>query len=91
LAANIHTSDRVSFSKIKKVVDYPDLLEVQIKSFKEFMQLDTPPEKRAGEGLAKVFQENFPISDARENFVLEFLDYYIIRLNTISRNAKRGD
>jgi DNA-directed RNA polymerase subunit beta len=77
LAANIYTSDRISFSKIKKVVDYPDLLEVQIKSFKEFMQLDTPPEKRAGEGLAKVFQENFPITDARENFVLEFLDYYI--------------
>jgi DNA-directed RNA polymerase subunit beta len=77
LAANIHTSDRISFSKIKKVVDYPDLLEVQIKSFKEFMQLDTPPEKRSGEGLHKVFQENFPITDARENFVLEFQDYYI--------------
>ena len=77
MAANIHTSDRISFSKIKKVVDYPDLLEVQIKSFKEFMQLDTPPEKRSGEGLHKVFQENFPITDARENFVLEFQDYYI--------------
>jgi DNA-directed RNA polymerase subunit beta len=58
-------------------VDYPDLLEIQIKSFKEFMQLETPPDKREIEGLHKVFQENFPISDARENFVLEFLDYYI--------------
>ena len=75
--ANIFESDRISFSKIKKVIDYPDLLEVQIKSFKEFMQLDTPPEDRKDEGLFKVFQENFPITDARENFVLEFMDYYI--------------
>lgn len=59
------------------MIEYPDLLEVQLKSFMEFMQLDTPPEKRTDEGLHKVFQENFPITDARENFVLEFLDYYI--------------
>jgi DNA-directed RNA polymerase subunit beta len=77
LAANIYTSNRISFSQIKKVIDYPDLLEVQLKSFREFMQLDTPPEKRKEEGLHKMFQENFPITDARENFVLEFLDYYI--------------
>ncbi|MFN8396111.1 MAG: DNA-directed RNA polymerase subunit beta [Bacteroidia bacterium] len=77
MAANIYTSNRISFSKIKKVIDYPDLLEVQLKSFREFMQLDTPPEKRKEEGLHKMFQENFPITDARENFVLEFLDYYI--------------
>ena len=75
--ANIYTSQRTTFSKIGKVIEYPDLLEVQLKSFMEFMQLDTPPEKRKEEGLAKVFNENFPISDARENFVLEFLDYYI--------------
>jgi DNA-directed RNA polymerase subunit beta len=77
MLANIHTNDRISFSKVKHQVDYPDLLEIQIKSFKEFMQLETPPDKREIEGLHKVFQENFPISDARENFVLEFLDYYI--------------
>ncbi|MCB9230466.1 MAG: DNA-directed RNA polymerase subunit beta [Bacteroidia bacterium] len=75
--ANIYKSERISFSRIKKVIDYPDLLEVQIKSFQEFMQLDTPMDKRKSEGLYKVFQENFPITDARENFVLEFLDYYI--------------
>ncbi|TAE48158.1 MAG: DNA-directed RNA polymerase subunit beta [Bacteroidetes bacterium] len=68
---------RISFSKIKKVIEYPDFLEVQLHSFKEFMQVDTPADKRKEEGLYKVFKENFPIMDARENFVLEFLDYYI--------------
>ena len=58
-------------------MEYPDFLEVQLKSFHEFFQLDTPPENRKSEGLYKVFSENFPISDARNNFVLEFLDYYI--------------
>jgi len=75
--ANIHSSDRISFSRLKKSVVYPDLLEIQIKSFQEFLQLDTPPEKRNNEGLYKVFQENFPIMDARENFVLEFQDYSV--------------
>ncbi|MEO0468961.1 MAG: DNA-directed RNA polymerase subunit beta [Bacteroidota bacterium] len=68
---------RISFSQIHKVIDYPDFLEVQLKSFMDFMQVDTPPDKRREEGLYKVFKENFPITDARENFVLEFLDYYI--------------
>ena len=77
MAANVFRSDRHSFSRIKKVIDYPDFLEVQLKSFQEFMQLDTPTDKRNDEGLFKVFNENFPISDARENFVLEFMDYYI--------------
>jgi DNA-directed RNA polymerase subunit beta len=77
MLANIHKNDRISFSKLKKQFEYPDLLEIQIKSFKEFMQLETPPDKRTDEGLHKVFQENFPISDARENFILEFQDYYI--------------
>ena len=71
------TAKRVTFSKIKKVIDYPDFLEVQLKSFVDFMQVDTPQDKRKDEGLYKVFNENFPITDARENFVLEFLDYYI--------------
>ena len=56
---------------------YPDFLDVQLKSFRDFLQLDTPPEKRKKDGLYKVFAENFPIADTRNNFVLEFLDYYI--------------
>ncbi len=56
---------------------YPDFLEVQLKSFNDFLQLDTPPELRKNDGLYKVFAENFPIADTRNNFVLEFLDYYI--------------
>jgi len=70
-------NQRVNFASIKNPFDYPDFLEVQLKSFKDFLQLDTPPEKRKNEGLYKVFAENFPIADTRNNFVLEFLDYYI--------------
>lgn len=68
---------RVSFGKIKLSSAYPDLLEIQLKSFQEFFQLETTPENRINEGLYKVFQENFPITDARNIFVLEFLDYFI--------------
>ena len=68
---------RVNFSTVKNPLPYPDFLEVQLKSFQDFLQLDTPPEKRKNEGLFKVFAENFPIADTRNNFVLEFLDYYI--------------
>jgi DNA-directed RNA polymerase subunit beta len=68
---------RVNFASIISPIEYPDFLEVQLKSFQDFLQLDTPPEKRKNEGLYKVFTENFPIADTRNNFVLEFLDYYI--------------
>ena len=68
-------NQRVNFASIKN--SFPDFLEVQLKSFRDFLQLDTPPEKRKKEGLYKVFAENFPIADTRNNFVLEFLDYYI--------------
>ncbi len=68
---------RINFASIKNPLAYPDFLEVQLKSFQDFLQLDTPPEKRKNEGLYKVFAENFPIADTRNNFVLEFLDYYI--------------
>ena len=68
---------RVSFASVKTQMEYPDFLEVQLKSFKEFFQIDTPPEQRKNEGMYKVFSENFPIADTRNNFVLEFLDYYI--------------
>ncbi|MDE6276516.1 MAG: DNA-directed RNA polymerase subunit beta [Muribaculaceae bacterium] len=68
---------RINFATVKNPLPYPDFLEVQLKSFKDFLQLDTPPEKRTNEGLYEVFAENFPIADTRNNFNLEFLDYYI--------------
>ena len=70
-------NQRVNFATVKSPMPYPDFLDVQLKSFKDFLQLDTPPEKRKNDGLYKVFSENFPIADTRNNFVLEFLDYYI--------------
>ncbi len=70
-------NQRVNFASIKNPMPYPDFLEVQLKSFRDFLQLDTPPEMRKNDGLYKVFAENFPIADTRNNFVLEFLDYYI--------------
>ena len=69
--------NRVNFGKIKHLAETPDLLEVQIQSFKEFFQLETTPDKRNIEGLFKVFKENFPITDTRNIFMLEFLDYFI--------------
>jgi DNA-directed RNA polymerase subunit beta len=68
---------RINFASIKNQLEYPDFLEVQLKSFRDFFQLDTHPEKRKNEGMYKVFAENFPIADTRNNFILEFLDYYI--------------
>ena len=70
-------NQRISFATVKNPMPYPDFLDVQLKSFKDFLQLDTPPELRKNDGLYKVFSENFPIADTRNNFVLEFLDYYI--------------
>ena len=70
-------NQRINFATAKNPLEYPDFLDVQLKSFKDFLQLDTPTEKRKKEGLYKVFAENFPIADTRNNFVLEFLDYYI--------------
>ena len=76
MASNI-INQRVNFASIKNPMPYPDFLEVQLKSYRDFLQLDTPPELRKNDGLYKVFSENFPIADTRNNFVLEFLDYYI--------------
>jgi len=70
-------TQKISFASAKIQAEYPDFLDVQIQSFKDFFQLETNPENRINEGLFKVFAENFPISDARNNFVLEFLDYFI--------------
>ncbi len=75
--AKIKHLERQNFASIKTVIDYPDFLDVQLQSYQDFLQLDTPPDKRTSEGLYKVFMENFPISDSRENFVLEFVDYML--------------
>src|ERR1041384_8037568 len=69
--------NRMNFGKVKHLADAPDLLEIQIQSFKDFFQLDTTPENRKDEGLFKVFMENFPLTDARNIFTLEFLDYFV--------------
>ena len=69
--------ERITFASIKNKLDYPDFLSIQLQSFKDFFQLDTSPENRHNEGLFKVFSENFPITDARNQFVLEFLDYFV--------------
>ena len=70
-------NQRVNFATSRKVLDYPDFLDVQLQSFQEFFQLETTSDNRYKEGLFKVFAENFPISDSRNIFVLEFLDYFI--------------
>jgi DNA-directed RNA polymerase subunit beta len=69
--------ERISFASTKNQLAYPDFLEIQLKSFYDFFQIDTPSENRKNEGLYKVFAENFPITDTRNNFVLEFIDYFI--------------
>jgi len=71
------TANRINFSKSKNPIEYPDFLEIQLKSFKDFFQLETTADNRTQEGLYKVFSENFPITDSRNNFVLEFLDYFV--------------
>ena len=71
------TNQRINFASIENPMDFPDFLEIQLKSFQDFLQLDAPPESRKNEGLYKVFTENFPIADTRNNFVLEFLDYFV--------------
>ena len=71
------TSQRINFASIKNRLDYPDFLDIQLKSFNDFLQIGSSAEKRTEEGLYSVFNDNFPISDSRNNFVLEFLDYAI--------------
>ncbi len=69
--------NRISFGKTKHLAETPDLLDIQLESFRDFFQLETTPDKRNNEGLFKVFKENFPITDTRNIFMLEFLDYFI--------------
>jgi len=75
--ATKNQTQRVNFSAMQKQLPYPDFLDIQLKSFREFMQMDATPEQRRKEGLFKVFSENFPIADTRNNFILEFLDYQV--------------
>ncbi|MEW5846152.1 MAG: DNA-directed RNA polymerase subunit beta [Bacteroidota bacterium] len=77
MSQNKTNNTRINFSKTKSLYEYPDFLDIQLKSFMEFFKLGSTPEERKNEGLFKVFQENFPITDTRNNFVLEFLDYYV--------------
>ena len=80
----------VNFASVSKF-DYPDFLDIQLKSFRDFFQIETNPDNRLDEGLFKVFKENFPITDARNNFSLEFLDYYIDEpLYSIAECLERG-
>ncbi len=70
-------NQRINFASAKLITDYPDFLDIQIKSFQDFFQLETKSDERSDEGLYKTFMENFPITDTRNNFVLEFLDYFV--------------
>jgi DNA-directed RNA polymerase subunit beta len=71
------SSRRINFASVKPAIEYPDFLDVQLRSFKDFFQLETTSDNREKEGLYRVFTENFPITDSRNNFVLEFIDYFI--------------
>ena len=70
-------SSRINFASTKHVPDYPDFLDIQVQSFQDFFQMETKSDARSGEGLYSTFKENFPITDTRNQFVLEFLDYFI--------------
>ena len=70
-------TERLNFASTKNIPAYPDFLDVQVKSFKDFFQLETKSDERGNEGLYNTFMENFPITDTRNNFVLEFLDYFV--------------
>lgn len=84
-------SERISFAKIKSAIDAPDLLAVQLESFEEFLQLKVPPEKRQNKGLQSVFLQNFPVLDQRENFKLDFVEYYVEKPRyTVQECLERG-
>jgi len=72
-----YTTERVNFSSAKLITDYPDFLDIQVKSFQDFFQLETKADERSDEGLFKTFSDNFPITDTRNQFVLEFIDYFV--------------
>ena len=75
--ATKNTTERINFATSKMIKEYPDFLDIQVKSFQDFFQLQTKAEERGEEGLYKTFMDNFPITDTRNQFVLEFLDYFV--------------
>ena len=77
MVTNNNITERIDFSSLSARYDYPDFLDIQLESFRKFFQLETTPENKYEEGLHRVFSENFPITDTRNQFVLEFLDYFI--------------
>jgi DNA-directed RNA polymerase subunit beta len=77
LVPNNIIKERINFRSQSALLEYPDFLDIQLESFRQFFQLETTPENRSDEGLFKVFSENFPITDTRNQFVLEFLDYFV--------------
>ena len=77
MVPNNITKERINFRSQSALFEYPDFLDIQLESFRQFFQLETTPENRSDEGLFKVFSENFPITDTRNQFVLEFLDYFV--------------
>ena len=77
MVPNNKTKERINFRSQSALFEYPDFLDIQLESFRQFFQLETTPENRSDEGLFKVFSENFPITDTRNQFVLEFLDYFV--------------
>ena len=83
--------DRISFASIKNQLEYPDFLEVQLKSFHDFFQMETTPETGKRRTLYQVFQDNFPITDTRNNFVLEFIDYTIDPPVILLMSVSNGD
>ncbi|HLB01497.1 MAG TPA: DNA-directed RNA polymerase subunit beta, partial [Bacteroidota bacterium] len=75
--AEKNTNGRISFGRIKSLIQYPDLLNFQTDSWDSFLQASVPPEKRQNRGLQQIFKMNFPLTDARENYLLEFVEYYV--------------
>ncbi|MEK6572184.1 MAG: DNA-directed RNA polymerase subunit beta, partial [Bacteroidota bacterium] len=71
------SNGRFSFGKIQEIIEYPDFLNVQLESYESFLQANVPPNRRKSKGLQVVFESNFPITDARENYLLEFVEYYV--------------
>lgn len=91
MKSNQPSDGRISFAKIQSVLDYPDLLNVQLESWESFLQSETPPHRRKNKGLQQVFQMNFPISDTRENFLLEYVEYYVEKPKyTVTECQERG-
>lgn len=88
---NNHSNGRISFSKIPPATGFPDLLNVQLESWESFLQANVPPHRRKNKGLQQVFLMNFPITDARENFLLEFVEYYVEKPKyTVTECQERG-